>query len=242
MKVTDSVVAAFEILRAAAETDAELNLIEGVEKYLTLSPENKNFQDLTGHKFGKLTVLGFLGRRGNNYYWQCVCECGVECVVAGGNLTSLNTLSCGCWRRAKHKTHGQEGTAAYNIWLGIKQRCFNPHNPAYKNYGGRGITMYPAWVSDFQAFYGYVSKLEHFGEEGYTLDRIDNNGNYEPENVRWADRKTQGRNKRNNRIVEYQGQKMTLAEAAEKTGLSLDVLYCRIYRGDIGERLFRPVK
>ena len=87
-----------------------------------------------------------------------------------------------------------------------------------------------------------MSKLEHFGEEGYTLDRIDNNGNYEPDNLRWADKKTQNRNKRNNQLVEYKCEKMTLTEAAEKSGINLQTLFYRLYSGDVGDRLFRLVR
>ncbi|MBQ7705889.1 MAG: hypothetical protein IJT73_10795 [Selenomonadaceae bacterium] len=112
----------------------------------------------------------------------------------------------------------------------------------HKNYGGRGITVYPAWIDDFQAFYDYVSKLEHFGETGYTLDRIDNDGNYEPDNLRWADAKTQQRNTRKNVFVEYQGQKMTLTEASEKSGINLKTLKDRLKRGETGEYLFRLPK
>lgn len=102
--------------------------------------------------------------------------------------------------------------------------------------------MYLAWIHNFQAFYDYVSQLEHYGEEGYTLDRIDNNGNYEPNNVRWADRKTQRRNQTRIHFIEYNGVLMSLAEAAEKSGISYGTLKCRYRVGDRGDRLFRPVK
>ena len=102
--------------------------------------------------------------------------------------------------------------------------------------------MFAEWIHDFQKFYDYVSKLPHFGEEGYTLDRIDNDGNYEPDNLRWADRKTQSRNTRRNIIVEYQGTVMSLAEAAELSGIPYRVLLDRYHAGDRGERLFRPVR
>lgn len=102
--------------------------------------------------------------------------------------------------------------------------------------------MFSAWIDDFQAFYDYVSKLPHFGEKGYTLDRIDNSGNYEPNNVRWATAKTQARNRRNNRLVEYNGELMTIADAAEKSGLPYYILQHRRSLGDTGGRLFRPVE
>ena len=102
--------------------------------------------------------------------------------------------------------------------------------------------MFPAWVEDFQAFYDYVSALPHFGEKGYSLGRLDNNGNYEPGNLRFADWKTQNRNRPNNVFVEYQGESMCLMDAAKLSGIKYYTLLTRYKRGDSGERLFRPVK
>ena len=199
--------------------------------------------DLTGQKFGRLTVISRAENDKNKHpRWLCRCDCGNTCVVLGENLRSGHTRSCGCWSRERSTTHGMKGTPIYKKWRGIKDRCFNPNNKQFKDYGGRGIYMFPEWIDDFQKFYEYVSKLPHFGEEGYTLDRIDNNGNYEPDNLRFTDRKTQSRNTRRNIIVEYQGREMTLAEAAELSGIPYNTLLARYYAGDRGERLFRPVR
>ena len=102
--------------------------------------------------------------------------------------------------------------------------------------------MFPAWIGNFQAFYDYVSKLENFGKLGYTLDRVNNNGDYEPGNLKYSTAKEQANNRRNNIKVEYQGEEMTLAEAAEKSGINYKILQHRYSNGDRGERLFRPVK
>lgn len=126
-------------------------------------------------------------------------------------------------------------------WSGIKQRCFNPNSTAYKSYGGRGITMYPEWVDDFQAFYDYLSQLENFEDQSYTLDRIDPNGNYEPANVRWADAKTQARNKRNTVFVDYYGEIIPIGEAAERCGIDAGVLYTRLRKNLKGDALFAPI-
>lgn len=198
--------------------------------------------NLIGQSFGRLTVVERAENKGEKTYWKCLCDCGTECIVRGSHLINGDTKSCGCYSREIHSKHKMRTTKIYRKWRSVKDRCLNKKCSDYQYYGGRGITMYPAWIGDFQAFYDYVSTLEHFGEEGYTLDRIDNNGNYEPDNLRWADRKTQSRNKRNNRIVEYNGKLMTLADAAEKSGISSKNLSSRLRRGDTSERLFRPVK
>lgn len=134
------------------------------------------------------------------------------------------------------------GTKIYKVWKKIKYRCLNPNSREYKYYGARGITIAEEWKEDFQAFYNYVSQLPHFGEEGYSLDRINNDGNYEPGNLRYATPKEQARNTRKNVMVEYEGQTMTLAEAAEKSKIGRNTLITRRNRGDRGDRLFRPVR
>ena len=202
-------------------------------------------KDLTGQKFGRLTVI----ERAENAQWggtrwKCHCDCGNLCVIQAGNLSSGSTKSCGCIKSenaAKLKfSHGMQGTKIYRKWLGMKNRCLNPRVKAFVNYGGRGITIYPAWINDFQAFYDYVSQLEHFGEEGYTLDRIDNNGNYEPDNLRWADAKTQRINQRHTIKVEYNNEIIPLIESAKESGINYGTLKSRYKVGDRGERLFRP--
>lgn len=207
-----------------------------------LKYENR-FEDLTGEKFNRWTVLGFSHRRGTRYYWRCKCDCGTIRAVDKTSLMSGATKSCGCLKQEvttnRNFKHGMAYNNTYRLWKGIKDRCLNTNDSRYKDYGGRGITMYEAWIKDFQTFYDYVSKLPHFGEKGYSLDRINNNGNYEPDNLRWATAKEQARNKRNNIIVEYEGQKMTLPEASEKSGVQNNTLYGRIRRGETGEYLFR---
>lgn len=207
------------------------------------------FEDLTGNTYGRLTVIS---RADNDEYghimWKCLCECGETCTVLSNSLTRTDgkeTRSCGCLHKEKlverSTKHGKAGEKIYYIWQKIISRCTNPDDKNYHNYGGRGITICEEWL-DFQNFYDYVSTLEHFGEKGYSLDRIDNNGNYEPSNVRWADSKTQQRNKANNRLVEYQGETMTLIEASEKSGIGYGTLQRRIRLGWAAEDLFKPVK
>lgn len=159
-------------------------------------------KDLSGQKFDHLTVIKRVedhvfpsGQRQVQYL--CKCDCGNEVKVISRNLITGNTKSCGCVALKFRTHHSEWGSKIYKCWDNMKNRCFNPHATGYKNWGGRGITVCDEWAKSFDAFYEYVSKLPHFGEEGRQLDRINNDGNYEPGNVRWATRREQTLNSRN---------------------------------------------
>ena len=194
--------------------------------------------DLTGQVFGQLTVIERAPNIGKQPAWRCKCSCGNECVVQAGALKS-GQKTCGCGQHPQK--HGMCHTKIYDIWSSMMQRCYNPNNKEYPDYGGRGIRVCECWHK-FENFYEDVSAMEHFGEKGYSLDRIENDKDYCPENVRWADRKTQNRNRRDNVFVEYEGVQMCLKEAAEKAGIYYQTLHSRYQRGDRGKRLFRTVK
>lgn len=164
-------------------------------------------KDLTGQHFGRLIVVSeSTGRKNGSVLWNCRCECGTEVIVPSGYLTSGRKQSCGCLAKEiasataktgnNRRTHGMKHTKLYSVWNTMKYRCFNENSKQFKDWGGRGITVCDEWKNDFQAFYDYVSKLPHFGEAGYSLDRINNDGNYEPNNVRWATRIEQNKNRR----------------------------------------------
>lgn len=190
------------------------------------------FIDLTGRKFGRLTVIERSTNRGEKVAWLCKCECGNIHVSLGNSLLRGKTKSCGCIREEKpnRTKHGMWGTPIHSDWGNIKKRCYNPKSEAYGDYGGRGIAMCDRWRESFEAFYEDVSKLPHFGEQGYTLNRINNNGDYEPDNVEWADRVTQNNNKRNSLFVEYNGKKQTIAQWAKEYNMSYTTLWSRLYK------------
>ena len=201
-----------------------------------------NFKDLTGQTFNRLTVIERAeNAKDGKARWRCRCSCGNEVVVVGKYLRRGTIQSCGCLWREKVTTHGMSHTKIFGKWKTMLKRCENPKCVSYNNYGGRGIKVCERW-HDFQNFYNDVSHLPHFGEKGYTLDRIDNDGDYEPCNVRWADYKTQRRNTRQNVFVEYQGVEMCLTDAAKLSNINYYTLRIRYYHGDRGERLFRPLR
>lgn len=161
----------------------------------------------------------------------CRCACGTERIVWIRSLADGTSLSCGCLSKevtgVRSRTHGRSGTKEYAIWRGIKDRCLNPSNHAYRYYGGRGITVCDRWRNSFENFLADVG----LKPPGMSLDRWPNNdGNYEPGNVRWATRKQQANNTSANRLLEMNGRTMNLSAWAEETGISQYNISQRIIR------------
>lgn len=154
--------------------------------------------DLTGKRFGRWTALEIVPDVGDRIYWRCRCDCGNEKIIAAGSLTCNNSKSCGCLKKeiwkTKNVTHGMTYTRIYNIWSQIIGRCNNPNLRDYKYYGGRGITMCQEWRNSFETFRDWA--LANGYKENLTIDRKDNDGNYTPDNCRWATMKEQSMNKR----------------------------------------------
>ena len=184
-----------------------------------------------GERYGRLIILKesikkIRGRR----TFTCLCECGNKKDVIGDNLRMGTTKSCGCLQREllsnRRETHKMTKTAEYNTLSRMKQRCFNKKHQDYKNYGERGITVCNSWLK-FENF------LEDMGKKkkGETIDRINNDGNYCKENCRWTDWETQANNRRGNVILEFEGNKLTIAEWSRKTGINRKVLEMRIRAG-----------
>ena len=153
--------------------------------------------DLTGQRFGELVVIGFAGRQRSNQTWRCKCACGSETVKLGYNLKNGHTASCGCramrWRKSgdMNRSHGMRRTRTYRIWTGMVSRCTNPNHQAYSFYGGRGITVCERWLK-FENFHSDMGEAP----PDRSIDRINNDGGYEPGNCRWATSTEQRWNRR----------------------------------------------
>ena len=216
------------------------------EAILSNHPHVKN---LTNKTFGRLTVISFAGSRTDRKpyraMWNCNCQCGASAVVAGSNLTRGVTRSCGCFCKDRvsesHTIHGHYGTPTYNVWSNILERCNNPNHKAYNNYGGRGIKVCEQWR------FSYLNFLRDVGERPslqHSIDRFPNNdGDYEPGNVRWATVKQQGRNRRTNRMITINGETKCLIEWREHFQISEGAVFKRLRKGmSIEDALTTPIK
>jgi len=181
-----------------------------------------------GVRYGKLVVLEKVSKKGEKYgKYKVECDCGKTKIVTGCNLQNGTTNSCGCIKGKSNITHGMSGKRIYKIWLGVIERCTKEQYKAYKDYGGRGIKVCEKWQNSFEKFYEDM-------EEGYsdelTLDRIDVNGGYYKENCRWADMKTQNRNRRKNLIVTIGQQSKLLKVWCEEYEKDYNKVWLRIFR------------
>lgn len=188
------------------------------------------FMDLTGQRYGRLTVLQRDGHIHGKTAWICRCDCGKIVRKDANAMRQGYSLSCGCMRRElaaiRHTTHDHCGTRLYNIYHDMKARCYRKTCPKYSTYGARGIKICDEWLNDFTTFYDWA--IANGYKENLTIDRIDNNGNYEPGNCRWVTNKVQSLNRRSNHILECQGQKKTISEWCEITGLSYSTISARV--------------
>lgn len=190
--------------------------------------------DLTGQKFGRLTVLKRTDKKKfGTYLYLCKCDCGNESLVNRRDLKRTKSCGCLCKERAlaKTKIHGKTNTRLYQVWCGIKQRCLNPNNNRYYIYGAEGKVMCDEWLHNFQAFYDW-SMENGFDENAprgqCTIERIDGTKGYSPDNCKWATAKEQANNRRSNHFVTYKGETYTITELAKKLGVSRTTIRRRL--------------
>lgn len=200
---------------------------------------------LEGKHFGRLLVVKQAGHASDgSSVWLCRCDCGNESLVKGYKLKNGVTKSCGCLRRDLRRqaltTHGQARTRLYKIWLGMKQRCADPNSANYHYYGGRGVGICSEWLNSFKTFQTWAAETGY--QKNLTLDREDVNGDYTPGNCRWATVKEQANNKRNNRLVTYNGETKTVSQWADVSGLRHTTICARLNSATYPlERLLEPV-
>lgn len=221
----------------------------GKKETLISDKRNYNFIDLTGQRFNKLLVLEYVYTKNGQVYWKCQCDCGNIKNITGSHLRTGHTKSCGCLqkeitiKRLEQQTkHGLRHTRIYETWVNMKTRCLNKNNKNYSNYGGRGIKVCDKWKNDFMSFYNWA--MENGYRDDLTIDRIDVNGNYEPNNCRWTTIEKQNNNRRNNYVVLYKGESKTLEEWSKilPINISSSVLRYRIvHNWDIEKAFTKPV-
>lgn len=201
-----------------------------LHRLLVRENNRRKFKDITGQVFGRLTVLA-PRKVGRKYRWLCRCECGNETIVQRGALLGGTTASCGCLATemliARSSTHCMTRTPEHRTWAGMKSRCYNQHTHSFSDYGGRGITVCNRWRESFEAFYADMGPRP---SPRHSLDRIDNDGNYEPGNCRWATRSEQQTNKRNNHRLELNGECLTIADWSRKLGFPKWLIRQRIVK------------
>lgn len=195
-------------------------------------------KDITGMTFGRLVAKC----RANDYIspsgrhiaqWKCECSCGNNVIVTVSHLTSGSTKSCGCYNqecRHNRTSNGLRYTSLYGVWNEMKQRCFNENSTAYINYGGRGIKVCDEWANDFESFYSW--SIDNGYMHGLSIDRINNDGDYEPSNCRWVIDSIQANNKRTNKKYSLDGDEHTVSEWCEIFGIrNKSTVYARLSRG-----------
>lgn len=219
--------------------------------------------DLTGQRFGRLTVIEQAGlNKSRSMKWKCICDCGNTVVAVGSGIKSGKTKSCGCLHRDRlieynksdskrsrtselnkvyKRTHGMRYTRIYKEWRSMINRCETKSWRDYHNYGGRGISVCNEWRESFNAFYEWA--ISNGYNDSLTLDRLNVNGNYEPSNCRWATNKEQANNKRNSRYLTFNGKTQTLQQWADELGIKSVTLHSRLdkYGWSIDQALTTPV-
>lgn len=196
------------------------------------------FKDITGQKFGKLTVVCFAGVLSGNSRWKCACECGGSTISHIGSLRRGEAKSCGCLRSEKSKlqftSHGMSHTKIHRIWRAMIERCYNAHCKGYPNYGGRGITVSDEWL-EFSNFYADMGDRP---SPKHSIERNDVDGNYCKDNCRWATMVEQQNNRRDNVWITYKGETKTLSQWSKLFNINRQTIADRIKTGRSLEESF----
>lgn len=193
--------------------------------------------DLTGKKFGRLTILELVPKKikhdaTRQAFWLCQCDCGNTHIAGSKSLRNGDTPSCGCITKERLTKHGGYGTRLYNILDKMKYRCNNDKSKDYKHYGARGIKVCNEWQDATNGFINFYKWATNNGyRNNLSIDRINNDGDYEPNNCRWVDNATQSNNRRTNRLITYKGVTKTLAQWSNSTGISSATIRERLRRG-----------
>lgn len=201
--------------------------------------------DITGQKFGRLTVIRLVehGKHGDAPKWECRCDCGNIVVHRYAVLKNGHSLSCGCLRKEmlveRQTKHGDSQSRLYQVWLDMKKRCSNPKYLGWKDYGGRGITFCKEW-EDYVTFHAWA--MTNGYRDDLMIDRINNDGNYESSNCRWVNRKIQNNNKGNHILLTHQGITKNLQQWADDLGLHRETLIHRLKVGWPIEKAFTHLK
>lgn len=201
-------------------------------------------EDLTGLTFNNLTVVKpYLSGKKKPTLWECLCGCGKTTIVDAYKLKTGLTKSCGCLKLSYLRKHGHTShkgrSKEYSAWNSMINRCGNPLDPKYKDYGERGIIVCERWVKSFSNF---ISDMGCAPTKKHSIDRINNDGNYEPSNCRWATKKEQGQNRRNNVWLEHNGKKMILADWSKELEVQSGSITTRLKRGETFEFIYNHYK
>lgn len=200
-----------------------------------------------GQRFGRLVTIEKLDVRtkGGDSQYSCKCDCGAVKTVSSYRLKIGKTKSCGCYRKEttskSFRTHGLRKSPEYTVWALMISRCHNKNNKSYERYGSRGISVCDRWKNSFESF---LADMGNRPADGLQIDRINNDGNYEPSNCRWVTKTENARNKRSNVVIKYNGQSATVAEWGERIGINAKALRLRLFRRNwsIEKSLSTPLK
>ncbi len=181
--------------------------------------------DLSGKVYGRLTVISFSHSDGRNSYWTCICQCGNDTIKRGAHLTAGGSTSCGCYRRERCIIHNESKTKEYKTWHRMIRRCYNPTDISFNAYASLGITVCERWLNSFDNF---LSDMGRAPSPIYSIDRINNNGNYEPSNCRWATQIEQANNTRKNIMISHDGKTLSMSQWCRLLNISISVAHRRL--------------